>query len=185
MRHVRLISGIVFPTLLLCGCSTMSNTDKGVLEGGAIGAGTGALIGSATGHAGAGAVIGGAVGAVSGGLVGNAIDKSEQRQAAMVAASNPPPRMLGITDVASMAQARVADGLIISQIRTTGSVFRLSANDIVWLKSAGVSDAVIQEMQATAYRYPQRVYTPVPVYPQPVYVEPAPVAVGVGIGFHR
>jgi hypothetical protein len=185
MKRFRLICGVVLPTLLICGCSTMSNTDKGVLEGGAIGAGTGALIGSATGHAGAGAVIGGAVGAVSGGLVGNAIDKSEQRQAAIAAANNPPPRMLGMTDIAQLAQARVADEVIISQIRTTGSVFRLSANDIVWLKSANVSDAVVQEMQATAYRYPQRVYTPAPVYAQPVYVEPAPVAVGVGIGFRR
>jgi hypothetical protein len=84
-----------------------------------------------------------------------------------------------------MAQAHVTDDVIISQIRTTGSVFQLSTNDIVWLKTSGVSDPVVQEMQASATRYPRRVYTAVPVYAEPVYVEPPPVAFGVGIGFRR
>ena len=52
------------------GCQSMSNTDRGTLAGGGIGAATGALIGSATHHAGAGALLGGAVGAIAGGLTG-------------------------------------------------------------------------------------------------------------------
>src|SRR5438552_16770040 len=100
---------VVAFVVLLAGCSSMSNTEKGAGAGGLIGAGTGAVIGSATGHTGAGALIGGAVGALSGGLVGNAIDKSEQKTAALVAANNPPRGPLGITDVAQMAQGHVSE----------------------------------------------------------------------------
>jgi hypothetical protein len=164
----------------------MSNTEAGAGVGGLLGAGTGALIGHATGHTGAGALIGAGVGAVSGGLIGHAVDKSEEKAAALAAANARGP--LGLTDVAGLAQAHVSDEVIIAQIRSTGSVFRLSTNDIVWLKQSGVSDAVVQEMQATATRYPQRVYTATPVYTQPVYVvepEPPPVAIGVGFGYGR
>ncbi|HZY87920.1 MAG TPA: glycine zipper domain-containing protein, partial [Gemmataceae bacterium] len=68
------------------GCQSMSNTDKGVLAGGGLGAATGAAIGSLTHHTGAGAVVGGAVGAIAGGLTGSAIDNSERKQAAANAA---------------------------------------------------------------------------------------------------
>ena len=92
---------------------------------------------------------------------------------------------MGITDVVYLAQQHVTDEVIITQIRTTHSVFQLSAGDTVWLKQQGVSDAVVQEMLATATRYPRRVYSATPVYSQPVYVvePPPPVAVGVGFGY--
>jgi len=178
MRHFRLLGGAILPTLLACGCSSMNNTARGAGAGGLIGAGTGALIGHATGHTAGGALIGAGVGAVSGGLIGNAIDKSEQKTAAMVAA-NPPRGPLGITDVAQLAQAHVSDDVIISQIRATGSVYRLSSTDTIWLKQNGVSDIVVQEMLASAGREPRRVYSAQPVY----VVEPPPPPVGVGIGF--
>ena len=89
---------------------------------------------------------------------------------------------LGITDVAQMAQAHVSDAVIISQIRATGSVFRLSSTDTIWLKQNGVSDAVIQEMVISANRAP-RYYSAQPVYV--VEPPPPPVSVGVGIGFRR
>lgn len=165
-------------TFLLVGCSTMSNTEKGVGAGGLIGAGTGALIGHATGHTGAGALIGAGVGALSGGLVGNAVDESEKKAEARAAAAARGP--LGLTDVAQMAQAHISDDVIISQIRATGSVFRLSSNDTIWLKENGVSDAVVQEMLATATRWPRRVYTAAPVY---VVEPPPPVSVGIGFGY--
>src|SRR6266852_3367638 len=137
MNQKLVVSALLVPVLFTCGCSSMSNTEKGVGAGGLIGAGTGALIGNATGHTGAGALIGAGVGAVSGGLIGNSIDKSEAKTAAQIAAANNPPQgPLGITDVASLAQARVADDVIIAQIRSTGSVYRLSANDTIWLKQA-------------------------------------------------
>jgi uncharacterized protein YcfJ len=178
---------LLLPVALVCGCSTMSNAERGTLGGGAIGAGTGALVGHAVGNTGAGAVIGGAVGALSGALVGDSIDESERKQEARLAAATAaaPHGPLGLTDVVTLAQQHVSDGIIVGQIRSTGSVFNLSTNDIIWLRQNGVSEYVISEMQATV-RGPRRVYTAVPVYPQPVYVvepPPPPVRVGLGFGF--
>jgi hypothetical protein len=146
----------------------MSNTEKGAGIGGLFGAGMGALIGHATGHTGAGALVGAGVGALSGGLVGHAVDESEKKKQAAMAASA--RGSLGITDIIQMTQAHVADDLIISQIRTTGSAFHLSSNDTIWLKQNGVSDAVLQEMLASASRAPSAVYVTRPVYARPVYV---------------
>jgi uncharacterized protein YcfJ len=53
------------------------NTQQGAVVGGVIGAGTGAIIGHQSGHAGAGALIGGASGALIGGAVGK---NKDQRQ---------------------------------------------------------------------------------------------------------
>jgi hypothetical protein len=166
------------------GCQSMSNTDKGVLAGGGLGAATGAAVGSLTHHTGAGAVLGGAVGAIAGGLTGSAIDNSERKQAAAnaaaVAAANQPPP-LSLEDVQKLSASGTSDSVIISQIRASGSVYRLTADQILWLQQYGVHDAVIHEMQLTASR-PRAVYTATPVY-QPVYVyDPAPPPV-VGVGF--
>lgn len=176
--------------LLLNGCANMSNTEKGAVIGGAGGAGIGALIGSVTHHSAAGALIGGATGALVGGAVGNSEDKAERKaeQRALAAANTPPP--LRLEDVAQLAQQHISDSVIIGQIRSTGSVYHLSPEQINWLKEQGVSDAVILEMQATANRYPRRVYSATPVYTtQPVVVveppPPPPVSVGVGFGYTR
>ena len=179
MRFARWFAGVALPVVVLSGCQSMNNTEKGAVAGGAAGAGVGALVGHATGHTGAGAVIGGLTGGLLGGAIGNDVDKEKARQERIAAAE---ARRLAITDVASMAQQHISDGIIINQIRTTGSVYNLSADEIVWLRGQGVSEAVIAEMQATAYRPVRRVYAPAPV----VVVEqpPPPVSVGVGIGFH-
>jgi hypothetical protein len=64
---------------LLVGCEAMgtaaqSKTVQGAVTGGALGAGTGAVIGHQTGRAGEGAAIGAAVGALGGGVVGHALE---------------------------------------------------------------------------------------------------------------
>jgi len=166
--NTKLIVGSAASALLfITGCDSMSHTENGALAGGGIGAVTGALVGGATGHAGVGAAIGGGVGALAGAAIGHSEDKAEQRAIAQAQA-----RYLGLADIAQMTQQHISDAVIINQIRATGSAYNLSANDIYWLKSQGVSDAVVAEMQATAYRYPQAVYV----------ADPAPVAVGVGVG---
>jgi hypothetical protein len=91
--------------------------------------------------------------------------------------------MVTLDQVVSMTQQHLDDGLIINQIRTTNSVYDLTASDVTWLKGQGVSDAVITEMQA---RRPGYVY-PAPGYVRPVYVvedPPPPVHVGVGFGYY-
>ena len=50
---------VILPGLMLTGCSSMSNTDAGILGGGTVGAGVGAVVGKALGNTGAGALIGG------------------------------------------------------------------------------------------------------------------------------
>lgn len=179
MTTKRLIPIALFPALVASGCSTMTTTDKGVATGGLLGAGTGALIGNATGHTGAGAIIGAGVGALTGGLIGNSIEESEKRTEAKVAAAQAAQGRLGITDVVSMAQSHISDDVIITQIRSTGSIFRLSSNDTIWLKQQGVSDRVVEEMLASASRPPAVVYRRQPVY----VIEEAPPPVSFGVGY--
>jgi hypothetical protein len=168
------------------GCSSMDNTEKGAGVGAGVGAGIGALAGSTSGHAGKGALIGGAAGALLGGAVGHDADKQEKRALeAQVAAQQQVRGPLSLPEVVNMARSGVSDPLIIQQIRTTGSCYNLSPDDIIWLRSNGVSDGVISEMQATRYRPRTVVVAPPPPVVQPVYVvpEPTPPPVAVGIGF--
>jgi len=174
MSRKRFIPLWLLPALLACGCEGGPNATGGALAGGAIGAGTGALIGR-----GPGALIGAGVGAVTGAVVGNSIDERKARQnsqavAQAQAAAN--QRALQLPEVVNLTASGASDPIIINQIRSTGTVYNLSANDILYLRSNRVSDVVISEMQATAYR-PQRVYTSAP--PVVVYDPPPPVGVGV------
>ena len=68
--------------LLVSACSgePLSTREKGTLGGGALGAGTGAIIGAAVGAPGAGAAIGGTLGAGTGFVVGNALQNGEVAQ---------------------------------------------------------------------------------------------------------
>jgi outer membrane lipoprotein SlyB len=64
--------------LLFCSCGySNSNLGVGTLTGGAMGAGTGAIVGSATGNTGPGIAIGAGVGALSGALIGSSMDAQD------------------------------------------------------------------------------------------------------------
>ena len=83
-RKISLVLGLA---VIVAGCSQpLTSQEKGALVGGAIGAGTGAIIGNQAGHPGAGAVIGGAVGAVTGAVIADAARRAEHE-----AAYPPPP----------------------------------------------------------------------------------------------
>jgi hypothetical protein len=172
----RFLCTALAPFALACGCSSLSHTENGALAGGGLGALTGAIIGSQSGHTAGGAAIGGAVGALAGGLIGNAEDRTERKIEAAQARSQ-----LGMQDVVQMAHSHISDDVIVNHIRSSGSVFQLSAQDTIWLKQNGVSDRVVGEMQATTVRGPRRVYA------QPVYVvDPyPPPPVGVGFSYTR
>jgi osmotically inducible lipoprotein OsmB len=73
---------LVAALLLATACSgePLSTREKGTLGGGALGAGTGAIIGAAVGAPGAGAAIGGALGAGTGFVIGNALQNEEVAQ---------------------------------------------------------------------------------------------------------
>jgi uncharacterized protein YcfJ len=148
--------------MLLAACQTpQGETDRtagGALAGGAIGAGTGAIIGSASGHAGEGALIGGTIGAATGAIVGNQIDQAQREK---VQQQNPQTlqrvdtgQPLGLADIKALARAGVSDDIIISQIRNSRTVYRLSTAEIIDLKNAGVSNRVIDFMINTPSLYP-------------------------------
>ena len=88
MNKMQTILGGMTVCLLLAGCTT---TQQGAVAGGLIGAGTGAIIGNQTGHAGNGALIGAGVGALSGALVGDAIEHSPAPPATRYYSPGPPP----------------------------------------------------------------------------------------------
>jgi uncharacterized membrane protein len=69
---------LLLAALVVGGCSGMSYTEQRVLSGGAIGAGSGALIGAAAGAPGTGAAIGAGAGVV-GGYLYDQYEKSQGR----------------------------------------------------------------------------------------------------------
>jgi hypothetical protein len=158
----------LFPAL---GCGT-TNTERGLSGGAGVGAVLGALAGGPR-HALGGALIGAGAGAAVGGIAGAAADNSERKTAARVAAA----RAMQLQDIVRLTQDGRSDEIIIGQIQSSGTVFALRTDDVLYLSNNGVREPVIRYMQATATRM-------VPVYGavQPVYVvEPPPVGIGVGV----
>jgi len=157
------------------GCSTMNNTEKGALGGGAIGAGLGTLVGAATGNPKTGAVVGGLVGAGVGGIVGNDADNKERQEArvqqatATQAYADAQPQR--VNEVIELARSGQSEQVIINHIREKGMTFSLSVAELNTLKANGVPDRVIAEMQN------QRAVVTMPrqrtvVVREPVYVDP-------------
>jgi uncharacterized membrane protein len=183
----KILSALLFaPAIFLTGCA--NNTETGALTGAGIGALGGAIIGSAVHRPGVGAAIGAGAGALTGAAIGNAEDKHEAKQQAQAVAASIEAQKQGLTEIAKMAQQKVPDDIIINKIRTSPTIYNLTADQITWLRQYQVSDTVIREIQTTAMRGPQQVYVQGQGYqPAPVVVveEPPPV-VGVGIvGYRR
>lgn len=131
---------------------TQNNTGTGAIIGGMFGALAGAAIGGR--NAGEGALIGGAAGVAAGALIGNAAD---QQQNAELRAEAPQTYVrvnqqqpLTVNDVKALIHAGISTDLIINQIGSTHSGFRLSSTDIIDLRDAGASDALINFMINTA-----------------------------------
>jgi outer membrane lipoprotein SlyB len=150
------LTAVALGIVLVAGCETPSgrpdNTATGALVGGGVGAATGAVIG---GHdAAAGALIGGAVGALTGAIVGNSIDQQQRERVreyspqTLVRIDQGQP--LGTADIKALARAGVSDEVIISQIRSSRTIYHLSTAEIIDLKDAGVSEQVIDVMINTA-----------------------------------
>lgn len=150
------------------------------------GAGVGALFGGLVGAAVGGrkalpaAAIGAAGGALVGGALGAGQDKAERRAVAAAQA-----RMLPISEVIELTRNGASDSMIITQIRTTGSVYHLSGQDLLMLQQNGVREPVIREMQESGRRRAIVPVAAVPVYePAPVMVvRPCPPPPPVGLGF--
>jgi len=88
-------------------------------------------------------------------------------------AQSPAPGMSpDLQEVVKLAQARMGDDVIKNFIASTGKAYPLSADDIIYLNSQGVSPSVISALQATAAAQP--VSAPAPAYQAPT-APPPPV----------
>jgi hypothetical protein len=149
--------------ILAIGCQTPEGepdrTATGALAGGALGAGTGAIIGGVSGHhAGQGALIGGAIGALTGGIIGHSMNQQQRetlvRQSPETMQRVEQGQPLGLADIKALAKAGVSDEVVISQIRNSHVVYRLTTVEIIDLKDSGVSQRVIDFMINTPSLYP-------------------------------
>lgn len=158
------------------GCSTLNNTEKGVGLGALIGTGVGTALGAATGNPKTGAVVGGLTGAGIGGLIGNDVDRTEKKQkdrqdviAAQAYADAQPGRM---EEIVTMFKSGQSERVIINHIQQNHLRFALSANDLNYLKSCAVPDAVIMEMQNSNQRGVVGPHRPVVVREEVIIQEP-------------
>ncbi len=79
---------------------------------------------------------------------------------------------LSLSDITSMARARVNDGVVIRYIRDHSTVYYLAPSDVDYLQKNGVSQSVIDYMLSTAP----------PPGPGGYYPPPPPIGIGVIIG---
>ncbi len=178
--------------LIFTGCENPNGTVNHTGSGALIGAGGGAALGALLGgrHAGEAALIGGAFGAATGAIVGNAMDQDERArlraQAPQTYRRIEQAQPLYPNDIKAMVASGVPEDVIISQIRSTRSIYHLSAPDIIDLHNAGVSQNVINFMINTA-NGPQAAPEPEVVNAPPpppqsetVYVAPGPDYVWAG-----
>ncbi|WP_423129551.1 OmpA family protein [Gaoshiqia sp. Z1-71] len=78
MRTSRTFIVALLSVLLLSGCASMNNAQKGAVIGAAGGGVLGAVIGKASGNTAMGTVIGAAVGGTTGAIIGNKMDKQAE-----------------------------------------------------------------------------------------------------------
>src|SRR5476651_1336238 len=132
MKLHTLTLALAMSAVLLTGCQnpdgTQNNTGGGALIGGVVGALTGAAIGGPR-NGGAGALIGAAAGAIGGGVIGNSMDQEQnarlREQAPQTYVKVDQGQPLGLADVKALAKAGVSDDIIISQIRSSRTVYHL------------------------------------------------------------
>lgn len=139
--------------VLASGCQgAKSRAGEGAVIGGVLGAAAGGIIGHQSHHGGEGAAIGAAAGALTGAIVGSQIEKPGQAtpQETTQGANTAPaanPNQMSIQQIADLARQGASEDAIVEKIRLTNSKFRLSGEDINYLKQYGVSQKVIDVMQ--------------------------------------
>ncbi len=138
MKKKMLLSLFLISIFCITGCASMGEKSKtGAVAGGLLGAVAGGIIGHQSGHGLEGAAIGGAVGVLSGGVVGDQMDKK-------ALAAN--PEHITVIKIVGMAKEGIPEGVIISEIKRTKSVYDLTSEVITYLKENGVSDRVVDYM---------------------------------------
>lgn len=80
---------------------------------------------------------------------------------------------LSVAEVEALGKARLNDDVIISQIKNSGTIYHLSATDILGLHDAGISDRVIEYMINTPPTATESAVV-APVAVAPAYYYPYP-----------
>jgi hypothetical protein len=192
VEHRWCVGGLLLACLVGSGCESTPNTAGGAILGTGLGAVTGAIIGSATGrgNAAAGALIGAAAGGAGGAMLGHAEDARQERDQAIAQAQYAREARaaemaaLSNTDIVYMTRNGLSDQVIVGSIRSRGGRFDTTPEGIIELKKSGVSDHVVQVMQATpppAATVPPPMVVPGPYYAGGVVVAPPP-PVGIYVG---
>ena len=146
MKKVVLFVICVYLVVLNLGCqSNKTRVAEGALIGAIVGAGAGGIIGHQSHHGSEGAGIGAAAGALTGALVGAQVEKSNSGNDSSIAGAS--SAQISTQQVIDLAKQGVNEDVIIDKIRLSGSKFKLSAEDVNYLKQEGVSQKVIEAMQ--------------------------------------
>lgn len=129
--------------LVVCGCATnKTRVAEGAGIGGTIGAIAGGIIGFQSGHPLQGAAIGGAIGTGTGAVVGAQIKKPTQDNLST-------PVQLTMQQIVDLSKQGVSSDDIIIKIKAVNSKYYLTADDVAYLQKQGVSQRVIETMQAS------------------------------------
>ncbi len=138
--------------LVLIGCmglaSSCANNQTRIGEGAGIGAGLGALAGGIIGYqthdTATGVLVGGALGAAGGAAVGAQIPKEHPQ-----AYTQPSYSQVTMQQVIDLTKQGLTSDEVISRIKNSKSTYSLTAEDISYLQKQGVSQRVIETMQAS------------------------------------
>ncbi|MFA5320443.1 MAG: YMGG-like glycine zipper-containing protein [Candidatus Omnitrophota bacterium] len=156
----KILLPVISVIVLVCGCaSNKTRLVEGTLIGGVLGAAAGGIIGHQSNHGAEGALIGAVAGSAAGAAVGSRIEKQpepavtrEQQPAAevqqAVTVNNPSanPNQITTAQIVAMVKQGVDDKVVIDKILLSGSRYSFSAEEIVSLRTQGVSQMVIDTM---------------------------------------
>lgn len=150
MRKDFCVIVILVVAFAVSGCATtqdkFGNRKTRMVEGAGIGAAVGAVAGGIIGHqsgnTAAGAAIGGAAGAAGGAAIGAQIDKQTTNTQTQASAQ------ITMQQIVDWTKQGVSSDEIISKIKAAKPKYSLTADDIDYLNKQGVSQRVIETMQA-------------------------------------
>ena len=146
MRRIICSFFILTFVFIILGCETnKTRVGEGAGIGAAIGAIAGGVIGNQSGNAVGGALIGGALGGAGGAAVGAQINKPTTAQNTQ---AQPAAGQITIQQIVELTKLGESGDEIISKIKSTNSSYALTADDITYLRKQGVSQRVIETMQA-------------------------------------
>ena len=141
-RHCCLFVLAVF-VLAVSGCAqNQTRIGEGAAIGGVLGAAAGEIVGHQNRHDLTGVLVGGALGAAAGAAVGAQIKKP-------VSGTQNTQSTATLQQVVNWTKDGLSGDEIISRIKAANSSYSLTADDLDYLKKQGVSQRVIETMQAS------------------------------------